>query len=84
MQVDAAMLATELRRRRVGPRSMVEALDGVQRSTWVLGELRHAPTPLLVLAALALIEDSGRGGWATARALHPARGRLRRSRAGGA
>lgn len=54
MQVDAAMLASELRRRRVGPRSMVAALDTVERSTWVLGELRSAPTSLLVLAALSL------------------------------
>lgn len=58
MEVEAAQLASELRRRRVGPRSMVEALDGVDGSTWVLGELRSAPTSLLVLAALSLTNDS--------------------------
>jgi len=57
MQVEAAKLATELRRRRVGPRSMVEALEGVDRSTWVLGDLRNAPTSILVLAALSLTSD---------------------------
>lgn len=57
MQVDAAMLASELRRRRVGPRSMVQALHGVDHSTWVVGDLRSAPTSLLVLAALSLTSD---------------------------
>ncbi len=57
MQVNAAMLASELRRRRVGPRSMVQALHGVDHSTWVVGELRSAPTALLVLAALSLTSD---------------------------
>jgi len=57
MQVDAAMLASELRRRRVGPRSMVDALHGVEHSTWVVGDLRSAPTALLVLAALSLTSD---------------------------
>jgi len=57
MQVEAAKLASELRRRRVRPRSMVDALAGVDRSTWVLGELRSAPTSLLVLAALQLTSN---------------------------
>ena len=57
MQVEAAKLASELRRRRVGPRAMVTALEGVDRSTWVVGELRSAPTSLLVLAALSLTSD---------------------------
>jgi len=57
MQVEAAKLASELRRRRVGPRSMVEALEGVDRSTWVLGDLRNAPTSILVLAALSMTSD---------------------------
>ncbi|MEA2827114.1 MAG: hypothetical protein QOG43_1553 [Actinomycetota bacterium] len=57
MQVEAAKLASELRRRRVGPRSMVDALEAVDRSTWVLGELRNAPTSILVLAALSLTSD---------------------------
>ena len=54
MQVRADMLASELRRRRVGPRSMVQALYSVDHSTWVVGDLRTAPTSLLVLAALSL------------------------------
>jgi hypothetical protein len=37
---------------------MVDALESVDRSTWVLGELRTAPTSLLVLAAMSL--TSGR------------------------
>jgi hypothetical protein len=57
MQVEAAKLASELRRRRVGPRSMVDALEAVDRSTWVLGELRSAPTSILVLAALSMTSD---------------------------
>ena len=60
MQVDASMLAGELRRRRVGPRYLVDALDCVDRSTWVLGELRTAPTSLLVLAAISLTSEPGR------------------------
>ncbi len=60
MQVNAAMLASELRRRRVGPRSMVDALHGVDHSTWVVGELRSAPTALLVLAAMSLTSDRAR------------------------
>lgn len=59
MQVHSAMLASELRRRKVGPRSMVDALAGVDRSTWVLGDLRTAPTSLLVLAAMSLTNNSG-------------------------
>lgn len=55
MQVNAAMLASELRRRRVRPRSMVQALYSVEHSTWVVGDLRSAPTSLLVLAAMSLI-----------------------------
>jgi len=54
MQVHAAALASELRRRRAGPRSMVSALQAVDRSTNVVGDLRDAPTSLLVLAALSL------------------------------
>ncbi|MEA2685982.1 MAG: hypothetical protein QOE93_1177 [Actinomycetota bacterium] len=57
MQVEAAKLASELRRRRVGPRSMVDALQSVDATTWVLGDLRSAPTSLLVLAALSLTAD---------------------------
>jgi hypothetical protein len=56
MFVDGSMLANELRRRRVGPRSLAESVDGVDRSTWVLGDLRSAPTDLLVLAAFSLTE----------------------------
>ena len=54
MQVHAAVLASELRRRRVGARSVMSALDSVNRSTYIMGDLREAPTSLLVLAALNL------------------------------
>ncbi len=54
MQVHAAVLASELRRRRVGARSVMSALDTINRSTYIMGELRDAPTSLLVLAALSL------------------------------
>ncbi len=56
MFVDGSMLANELRRRRVGPRSLAESIDGVDRSTWVLGDIRSAPTSLLVLAAFSLTD----------------------------
>ncbi len=58
MQVHAAVLASELRRRRVGARSVTSALDTVNRSTYILGELREAPTSLLVLAALSLTSET--------------------------
>ncbi|HJV09008.1 MAG TPA: hypothetical protein VJ653_04980 [Acidimicrobiales bacterium] len=48
------MLASELRRRKVGARNVMSALEGVNRSTYIMGELRDAPTSLLVLAALSL------------------------------
>jgi protein-L-isoaspartate O-methyltransferase len=54
VQVHAAVLASELRRRRVAARSVMSALDTVNRSTYILGDLREAPTSLLVLAALSL------------------------------
>jgi len=54
VQVHATALASELRRRKVGARSVTSALETVNRSTYVLGELREAPTSLLVLAALNL------------------------------
>ncbi|MFN2504331.1 MAG: hypothetical protein ABR540_08885 [Acidimicrobiales bacterium] len=65
MVVDGSMLATELRRRRVRPRSMADSVRVVQRSTWIAGDLRAAPTSLLVLAALNLTtadETSARTG----------------------
>jgi hypothetical protein len=58
VQVHATVLASELRRRRVGAGSIVSALDSVNDSTYVLGDLRDAPTSLLVLAAMSL--TSGR------------------------
>jgi len=58
LQVHAAVLASELRRRRVGDASVLSALDSVNRSTYVLGDVREAPTSLLVLAAFSL--TSGR------------------------
>lgn len=54
MVVDGPMLATELRRRRVRPRSVADAVQTVRRSTYIAGDLRAAPTALLVLAALNL------------------------------
>lgn len=54
MQVQAAVLASELRRRRVGAGAIMSALDSVNGSAYVLGDLRDAPTSLLVLAALSL------------------------------
>lgn len=61
------MLAGELRRRRVRPRSMADDLERVRRSTWIAGDLRAAPTSLLVLAALNLstadeMEQAGETG----------------------
>jgi len=61
LQVHAALLASELRRRRVGAAGVASALDAVNRSTYVLGELRETPTSLLVLAAFSLTS-----GWPTA------------------
>ena len=60
MVVNGSMLASELRRRRIGPRSLADSVEGVSRSTWVLGDLRSAPADLLVLAALSLSGGSGR------------------------
>lgn len=57
MVVDGPTLATELRRRRATPRSLAASVAAVNRSTWVLGDLRSAPTSLLVLAALSLTES---------------------------
>ena len=54
MQVDGATLASELRRRRVRPRTMLSALGCAERCAWVPGDLRAVPTSLLVLAALSL------------------------------
>ena len=62
MQVHAAALASELRRRKVGARSVTSALETVNRSTYVLGELREAPTSLLVLAALSLTSGAAAQG----------------------
>jgi hypothetical protein len=36
----------------------MSALDGVKGSTYVLGDLREAPTSLLVLAALSLTSEA--------------------------
>ncbi len=54
MQVHATVLASELRRRKAGSRSVTSALETVNRSAYILGDLRDAPTSLLVLAALSL------------------------------
>ena len=62
MEVDGAMLATELRRRRVRHQGRLAALRSVRRSTWVPGDLRATPTPLLVLAAMSLTGSQHDGG----------------------
>lgn len=54
VQVHAAVLASELRRRKVGAPSVMSALETVNRSTNIWGDLRDAPTSLLVLAAFNL------------------------------
>jgi hypothetical protein len=58
MQVDGAMVASELRRRRVGRRQLIAEVESVARSTWVPGELRKVPTGLLVLAAVTLARQA--------------------------
>ena len=58
MQVHAAVLASELRRRKVGARNVMSALETVNRETYIMGDLRDAPTSLLVLAALSLTSGS--------------------------
>ncbi len=60
MVVNGTMLATELRRRRVESRNLIQAVDLVERSTWVMGDLRDTPTSFLVLAAMALTSADGR------------------------
>ena len=63
MQVHAAVLASELRRRRVrSARTVMSALESVNRSTYILGDIREAPTSLLVLAALNLTNETPRRG----------------------
>ena len=62
MEVNGAMLAAELRRRRVRPQSLLSRLGPVRRSTWVPGDLEATPTPLLVLAALSLTGSQHDGG----------------------
>ena len=54
MLVDGSMIATELRRRRHKPRSVADGIETVDRATWIPGDLRAAPTALLVLAAVTL------------------------------
>jgi protein-L-isoaspartate O-methyltransferase len=54
VQVHATVLASELRRRRVGARKVMSALEAVNRETYIMGDLRDAPTSLLMLAALSL------------------------------
>jgi hypothetical protein len=54
MFVNGSMLASELRRRRVGSRTMVDEVEAVNESAYVMGELRTAPTGLLLLAAMSM------------------------------
>ena len=60
MVVNGEMLASELRRRRIRPRSMADDVAVVERSTWIAGDLRAAPSSLLVLAALSLTSGGQR------------------------
>jgi hypothetical protein len=60
VQVHATVLASELRRRKVGARKVTSELETVNRSTYILGDIRDAPTSLLVLAALSLTSDPTR------------------------
>ena len=62
MVVDGSMLAMELRRRRARPRSLAQSIDGSRRSAYVAGDLRSAPTSLLVLAVFSIRTDLGRQG----------------------
>jgi hypothetical protein len=62
MVVNGLMLANELRRRRVGSRSMVDEVELLNRSTYVMGELRTAPTGLLLLAAMSMTAPLQRPG----------------------
>ncbi len=71
MVVNGPMLASELRRRRVGPRSLADSVQYVDRSTWLLGDLRTTPTDLLVLAALNLAPDPATSGGAPGPGLFP-------------
>jgi hypothetical protein len=54
MIVNAAMLAGELRKRKVGRPDLVRSLDAVNASTYVPGNLNDVPASFLVLAALSL------------------------------
>jgi len=60
VQVHATVLASELRRRRVNARSVTSALQTVNRSANIMGDLREVPTSILMLAALSLT-DGPRG-----------------------
>jgi hypothetical protein len=60
MVVNGTMLASELRRRRVHSHSLIRAVDTVDRSTSVIGDLRTTPTSYLVLAAMSLASAAGR------------------------
>ncbi len=71
MVVNGPMLASELRRRRVNPRSLADSVQGVARSTWLLGDLRSTPTDLLVLAAINLAPDPDTGGRAAGPGILP-------------
>ncbi|HEX2118561.1 MAG TPA: hypothetical protein VHF91_05215 [Acidimicrobiales bacterium] len=46
----------------------MSALDTINRSTYIMGDLRDAPTSLLVLAALSLTSTTEQPARRTARA----------------
>jgi hypothetical protein len=59
MIVDAATLADELRKRKVGRPDLVRSLDDVTASAYVPGEVKDVPASFLVLAALSLSRPDG-------------------------
>ena len=67
------------------PATVMSALESVNRSTYIMGDLREAPTSLLVLAALSLTSGPGRAGLDPRErgALERARGRPAPGCAGG-
>jgi len=58
MVVDSTALAQELRRRRTGRPALLAGLLGIERETWLPGDLHQVPTGLLVLAAMSMARAS--------------------------
>ncbi len=63
MQVDGLTLAAELRRRRLGRRALRSSVATAPGTTWLPGgwaSLRAVPSPLVVLAAMSLVNGERR------------------------